>query len=62
LYDVFNTGLGEVHSEMARGGFHYGRTAVAQALIDLVKGGVLNREDAQDDTNTYRRDRQKVVN
>jgi hypothetical protein len=30
-------GLSEVHSEMARRGFHYDRTAVAHALIDLVK-------------------------
>jgi hypothetical protein len=37
-------GLGEVHGEMARRGFHYDRTAVAHALIDLVKEGVLNRE------------------
>ena len=37
-------GLSEVHSEMARKGFHYDRTAVAHALIDLVKDGVLNRE------------------
>jgi hypothetical protein len=37
-------GLGAVHSEMARRGFHYDRTAVAHALIDLVKDGVLNRE------------------
>lgn len=37
-------GLGEVHSEMARKGFHYDRTAVAHALIDLVKDGVLTRE------------------
>jgi len=29
---------------MARRGFHYDRTAVAHALIDLVKDGVLNRE------------------
>ncbi len=36
--------LGEVHSEMARKGFHYDRTAVAHALIDLVKDGILNRE------------------
>jgi hypothetical protein len=44
--DWFSTsrGLGEVHSEMARRGFHYDRTAVAHALIDLVKDGVLNRE------------------
>ncbi len=37
-------GLGEVHSEMARKGFHYDRTAVAHALIDLVRDGLLNRE------------------
>jgi hypothetical protein len=37
-------GLGEVHSEMARRGFHYDRTAVAHALIDLVKDGVLSRD------------------
>ncbi len=37
-------GLSEVHSEMARKGFHYDRTAVAHALIDLVKDGILNRE------------------
>ena len=37
-------GLSEVHSEMARRGFHYDRTAVAHALIDLVKDSILNRE------------------
>jgi len=37
-------GLSEVHSEMARRGFHYDRTAVAHALIDLVKDGVLTRD------------------
>jgi hypothetical protein len=37
-------GLSGVHSEMARRGFHYDRTAVAHALIDLVKDGVLTRE------------------
>jgi len=37
-------GLGAVHSEMARRGFHYDRTAVAHALIDLVKDGILTRE------------------
>ena len=37
-------GLSEVHGEMARKGFHYDRTAVAHALIDLVKDGILNRE------------------
>ncbi|MCK4424190.1 hypothetical protein KAU93_00785 [Candidatus Bathyarchaeota archaeon] len=37
-------GLGEVHSEMARRGFHYDRTAVAHALIDLVKDAILTRQ------------------
>jgi hypothetical protein len=37
-------GLSGVHSEMARRGFHYDRTAVAHALIDLVKDGILTRE------------------
>jgi hypothetical protein len=37
-------GLSEVHSEMARRGFHYDRTAVAHALIDLVKEGILTRD------------------
>jgi hypothetical protein len=37
-------GLSEVHGELARRGFHYDRTAVAHALIDLVKDGVLTRE------------------
>jgi hypothetical protein len=37
-------GLGGVHSELARKGFHYDRTAVAHALIDLVKDGILTRE------------------
>ncbi len=36
--------LGEVHSEMARRGYHYDRTAVAHALVDLVKDGLLTRE------------------
>ena len=36
--------LGEVHSEMARKGFHYDRTAVAHALIDLVKDNILTRD------------------
>jgi len=36
--------LGDVHSEMAMRGFHYDRTAVAHALIDLVKDGILTRE------------------
>jgi hypothetical protein len=37
-------GLSEVHGEMAKRGFHYDRTAVAHALIDLVKDGILSRE------------------
>jgi hypothetical protein len=37
-------GLSEVHGELARRGFHYDRTAVAHALIDLVKDGILTRE------------------
>jgi hypothetical protein len=36
--------LGEVHGEMARRGYHYDRTAVAHALVDLVKDGLLTRE------------------
>ncbi|MEM2567869.1 MAG: hypothetical protein QXH20_05275 [Candidatus Bathyarchaeia archaeon] len=36
--------LSEVHSEMAKRGFHYDRTAVAHALIDLVKDGILTRD------------------
>jgi len=37
-------GLSEVHDEMARRGYHYDRTAVAHALIDLVKDNVLSRK------------------
>lgn len=37
-------GLSDVHDELARRGFHYDRTAVAHALIDLVKDGILTRE------------------
>ena len=37
-------GLGEVHAEMGRRGFHYDRTAVAHALVDLVREGILTRE------------------
>ena len=37
-------GLGEVHGEMARRGYHYDRTAVAHALLDLVKDGILTRD------------------
>lgn len=36
--------LGDVHGEMARSGFHYDRTAVAHALIDLVKDNLLTRD------------------
>jgi hypothetical protein len=36
-------GLEEVHTELARKGFHYDRTAVAHALVDLVKDNVLTR-------------------
>lgn len=36
--------LGDVHTEMARRGFHYDRTAVAHALIDLVKDNLLTRD------------------
>jgi predicted transcriptional regulator len=35
--------LSDVHDEMARRGYHYDKTAVAHALIDLVKDNVLNR-------------------
>jgi len=36
-------GLNDVHNEMARKGYHYDRTAVAHALIDLVKDNILTR-------------------
>jgi hypothetical protein len=36
-------GLDEVHSELARRGFHYDPTAVAHALVELVKDGILTR-------------------
>ncbi len=36
-------GLDDVHSELARRGFHYDRTAVAHALVDLVKDSILTR-------------------
>jgi hypothetical protein len=36
-------GLDDVHSELARRGFHYDRTAVAHALVDLVKENTLTR-------------------
>jgi hypothetical protein len=35
--------LDEVHTELARRGFHYDRTAVAHALVDLVKDNILTR-------------------
>ena len=37
-------GLGEVHEELARRGYHYDRTAVAHALLDLVREGILHRK------------------
>jgi len=37
-------GLGEVHSEMARRGYHYDRTAVAHALIDLAVTAIPKRD------------------
>ena len=36
-------GLDDVHSELARRGFHYDRTAVAHALVDFVKDNILTR-------------------
>ncbi len=36
--------LSEVHDEMARRGYHYDRTAVAHALVDLVREGTLFRD------------------
>jgi hypothetical protein len=36
-------GLEDVHTELARRGFHYDRTAVAHALVDLVKDNILTR-------------------
>jgi hypothetical protein len=36
-------GLDDVHTELARKGFHYDRTAVAHALVDLVKENILTR-------------------
>ncbi len=35
--------LSDVHSELGRRGFHYDRTAVAHALVDLVREGILTR-------------------
>jgi len=37
-------GLNDVHNEMARKGYHYDRSAVAHALMDLVKENILNRQ------------------
>jgi len=37
-------GPSEAHSKMARRGFHYDRTAVAHALINLVKDEILTRQ------------------
>jgi hypothetical protein len=36
--------LDEVYNQMALMGYHYDRTAVAHALVDLVKEGVLGRD------------------
>jgi hypothetical protein len=36
--------LSEAHEEMARRGYHYDRTAVAHALVDLVREGTLFRD------------------
>ncbi|HDJ04493.1 MAG TPA: hypothetical protein ENF85_00690 [Candidatus Bathyarchaeota archaeon] len=36
--------LEEVHNEMMRIGFHYDRTAVSHALLDLVRENVITRE------------------
>ena len=36
--------LDEVYNQMALMGYHYDRTAVAHALIDLVKEGILGRD------------------
>jgi len=36
--------LSEVHEEMSRRGYHYDRTAVAHALVDLVREGTLFRD------------------
>ncbi len=36
--------LGEVHEELVRRGYRFDRTAVAHALLDLVREGILARE------------------
>ena len=36
--------LSDVHNEMARRGYHFDRTAVAHALVDLVREDTLSRE------------------
>jgi len=36
--------LNDIHREMTRIGYHYDRTAVAHALLDLVRDGLLTRE------------------
>jgi hypothetical protein len=38
--------LSEVDQEMARRGYHYDRTAVSHALVDLVREGTLFRDGA----------------
>jgi hypothetical protein len=41
---VSSRSLDEVYNQMALIGYHYDRTAVAHALIDLVKEGILGRD------------------
>ncbi len=36
--------LGEVYDEMSRKGYHYDRSAISHALLDLVKEGKLTRQ------------------
>lgn len=38
--------LSEVHNEMDRRGYHFDRTAVSHALVDLVREDTLSREGA----------------
>lgn len=37
-------GLGDVHEELGRRGYHYDKTAIAHSLADLVREGLLYRE------------------
>jgi len=43
---VSERSLSEVDVEMARRGYHYDRTAVSHALVDLVREGTLFRDGA----------------